>query len=431
MTLNPTHDPALRSFVPSANREGHDFPIQNLPFGVFRRAGAEPRIGVAIGDEVLDLAGVAERELLAGLGDAIDRACRADCLNDLMALGPEAWSQLRARLSQLLKSDAAHAAAMLLVPAKDVALGLPARIGDYTDFYASIHHATRIGAMFRPDQPLMPNYKWVPIGYHGRASSLVPSGTPVQRPTGQVKDDAAEVPVLRPTGALDYECEVGWFIGSGNGLGRPIPIGEAGSQLFGICLLNDWSSRDVQRWEYLPLGPFLSKSFATSVSPWVVTAEALAPFRAPAVARPAGDPAPLDYLLDPRDQREGSIDLTLEVMLESESMRRRGDDPLRLSRVSFREMYWTPAQIITHHASNGCNLRPGDLLASGTVSGPTDDSCGCLLELTQRGARPVMLPGGESRRFLEDGDEVILRGRCQHDGAVPIGLGECRGRIIP
>ena len=431
MTLNATHDPALRSFVPSANRAGHDFPIQNLPFGVFRRAGAEPRIGVAIGDEVLDLVGVADRELLAGLGDALDRACRADSLNDLMALGPEAWSPLRARLSQLLRADSAHAAAVALVPAKDVTMGLPARVGDYTDFYASIHHATRIGAMFRPDQPLMPNYKWVPIGYHGRASSLVPSDTPVTRPTGQVKDDAAEAPVVRPTRALDYECEVGWFIGTGNALGRPIPIGEAGSQLFGICLVNDWSSRDVQRWEYQPLGPFLSKSFATSVSPWVVTVEALTPFRAPARARPAGDPAPLDYLLDPADQRAGSIDLALEVVLQSDAMRRRGDEPVRLSRVSFREMYWTPAQITTHHASNGCNLRPGDLLASGTVSGPTDDSCGCLLELTQRGARPVTLPSGETRRFLEDGDEVILRGRCQRDGAVPIGLGECRGRIIP
>ena len=431
MTLNATHDPALRSFVASANHVGHDFPIQNLPFGVFRRAGAEPRIGVAIGDEVLDLAGVADRDLLAGLGDAIDRAARADSLNDLMALGPDAWSALRGRLSQLLRSDSAHAAALALVPAGDVALDLPARVGDYTDFYASIHHATRIGAMFRPDQPLMPNYKWVPIGYHGRASSLVPSGTSVCRPTGQIKDDAADAPLVRPTRALDYECEVGWYIGTGNPLGRPIPIGEAGSQLFGICLLNDWSSRDVQRWEYVPLGPFLSKSFATSVSPWVVTADALAPFRAPAARRPAGDPAPLDYLLDPADQRAGSFDLTLEVLLQSEAMRRRDDPPVRLSQVSFREMYWTPAQLITHHASNGCNLRPGDLLASGTVSGPTDDSCGCLLEVTQRGSRPVSLPGGEVRRFLEDGDEVILRGRCQRDGAVAIGLGECRGRIIP
>jgi fumarylacetoacetase len=310
-------------------------------------------------------------------------------------------------------------------------MGLPARVGDYTDFYASIHHATRIGAMFRPDQPLMPNYKWVPIGYHGRASSLVPSGTPVHRPVGQVKEEAAEAPVVRPTRALDYECELGWFIGAGNPLGRPIPIGEAGSQWFGICLVNDWSSRDVQRWEYQPLGPFLSKSFGTSVSPWVVTAEALAPFRAPPLTRPPGDPAPLEYLLDPADQRSGSFDLTLEVLLQSEAMRGRGHEPVRLSRVSFREQYWTPAQIIAHHASNGANLRPGDLLASGTVSGPTDDSCGCLLELTQRGARPVALPGGETRRFLEDGDEVILRGYCRRDGVVPIGLGECRGRIIP
>jgi fumarylacetoacetase len=428
--IDPTHDPALRSFVESANRPGHDFPIQNLPFGVFRLAGAEPQVGVAIGDEILNLADLAGRELLTGLGDAIEQACRAEALNDLMALGPPAWRALRARLSSLLGAGSTRAAAGSLVPARNATPMLPARVGDYTDFYASIHHATRIGAMFRPDQPLMPNYKWVPIGYHGRASSLVPSDTPVRRPAGQLKDDAADAPVVAPTRALDYECEVGWFVGPGNDLGRPIPIADAGRHWFGLCLLNDWSARDIQRWEYQPLGPFLSKSFATSVSPWVVTADALAPFRAPALERAAGDPPPLPYLLDPTDQQSGSVDLMLEVWLRSEAMGRAGHEPVRLSRVSFREMYWTPAQTIAHHSSNGCNLRPGDLLASGTVSGAEDDACGCLLELTRRGTRPLQLPGGETRRFLEDGDEVILRGRCERPGAVPIGLGECRGRVV-
>ena len=431
ISLNATHDPALRSFVESANRPDHDFPIQNLPFGVFRRGGAEPRIGVAIGDEVLDLAAAAEREFLAGLGDAIHQACRADALNPLMALGAEAWSALRSRLSTMLSAGSDHAAATTLIPLGEVALALPARVGDYTDFYASIHHATQIGAMLRPENPLLPNYKWVPIGYHGRASSLVPSDTPVHRPAGQLKDDAAPAPVFGPSRALDYECEVALFIGPGNALGVPIPIDRAGSHLFGLCLLNDWSARDIQRWEYQPLGPFLSKSFATTLSPWVVTAEALAPFRGPVLPRGQGDPAPLPYLLDPIDQTHGGFDVSLEVWLHTDAMRRSNRPPARLSACSFLQMYWTLAQIIAHHASNGCNLRPGDLLASGTVSGPSEDSRGCLLELTWRGTRPVTLPGGEVRRFLEDGDEVILQGHCRRDGAVPIGFGECRGRILP
>jgi fumarylacetoacetase len=425
-----THDPRLRSFVDSANQPDHDFPIQNLPFGVFRLADAEPRVGVAIGDAILDLTEVVERGMLAGLGSLIEQSCRADALNDLMALGPEAWTRLRGRLSAVLGATSDHSAAVALRPVHDVTMELPARVGDYTDFYASIHHATNVGAMFRPENPLLPNYKWVPIGYHGRSSSLVPSETPVRRPLGQLKDDQSDAPRFGPTRALDYECEVGCFIGPGNPQGQPVPIQSAGRHLFGLCLVNDWSARDIQRWEYQPLGPFLSKSFATTVSPWVVTADALAPFRTRAASRPAGDPAPLSYLLDSDDQARGGCDLQLEVWLQSEAMRRAGTPPARVSAANFREMYWTPAQLITHHASNGCNLRPGDLLASGTVSGPTEDSLGCLLELTARGTRPLALPGGETRRFLEDGDEVILRGACRREGAVSIGFGECRGRVI-
>ncbi len=428
--LDQTHDPRLRSWVDSANRNGHEFPIQNLPFGAFTRDGGTPRVGVAIGDEVLDLRAVANAGLLGDLGAAVVAACRSDSLNDLMALGQHAWDRLRPVLSSLLAAGEDRRAQPALVPGAAVTMLLPARVGDYTDFYASIHHAANVGRMFRPDQPLMPNYKWVPIGYHGRASSLVPSGTPIHRPAGQLKDDAAASPVVAPTRLLDYECEVGFFVGPGNPLGSPTPIGSAASRIFGYCLVNDWSARDVQRWEYQPLGPFLAKSFATSVSPWVVTSAALAPFRAPALARPAGDPAPLPYLADPEDQAAGGLDLVLEVELQSEAMRRAGLPPARLSRANFRDMYWTSAQLLTHHASNGCNLRPGDLLASGTVSGPSAEERGCLLELTDRGARPVALPGGETRRFLEDGDEVILRGRCGRSGAVPIGFGECRGRVV-
>jgi fumarylacetoacetase len=301
---------------------------------------------------------------------------------------------------------------------------------DYTDFYASIFHATNVGKLFRPDNPLLPNYKYVPIGYHGRASSLVPTGTPIRRPCGQTRDgDAA--PIFGPTKALDYELEVGFFVGAGNKLGEAIPIAKAEEHIFGICLLNDWSARDIQAWEYQPLGPFLSKSFATSLSPWVVTMEALAPFRIPAFARAEGDPAPLPYLFDPSDQEHGGLDLWLEVSLLSPRMRESGVAPVVLGRSNFRDMYWTMAQMLTHHASNGCNLRAGDLLASGTVSGAETSARGCLLELTSRGKDPVTLPTGEQRKFLEDGDEVILRGFCERDGFRRIGLGSCRGVILP
>jgi fumarylacetoacetase len=308
-------------------------------------------------------------------------------------------------------------------------LYLPAEVGDYTDFYASVHHATNVGSMFRPDNPLLPNYKYVPIGYHGRASSLVPSGTPVRRPRGQLKGPNDERPTFAPSRLLDYECEVGFFVGRGNALGEPVAIAEAERHLFGFCLVNDWSARDIQTWEYQPLGPFLAKSFATTVSPWVVTMDALEPYRVPVRERAAGDPAPLPYLDDEADRARGGVALTVEVYLSSRRMREEGVSPARLSRSSFTDMYWTAAQMLTHHASNGCNLRPGDLLASGTVSGPERDARGCLLELTWRGAEPLQLPTGETRKFLEDGDEVIMRGSCEREGMVRIGFGECVGRV--
>jgi fumarylacetoacetase len=310
-------------------------------------------------------------------------------------------------------------------------LRLPLAVGDYTDFYASVHHATNVGSMFRPDNPLLPNYKWVPIGYHGRASSLVPSGTPVQRPAGQLKDPKSEAPSFGPSRSLDYEMELGFVVGSGNALGSPVPIGQAESHLFGLCLVNDWSARDIQSWEYQPLGPFLAKSFATTISPWVVTMEALEPFRVPAFRRPPGDPEPLPYLDSAAGRSRGGLDLTVEVYLTTERMRAAGNPPHKLSRASARDLYWTLAQMLTHHTSNGCSLRPGDLFATGTVSGPAKDSRGCLLELTWRGSEPLTLPSGETRKFLEDGDEVILQGYCEREGAARIGFGECRGVVIP
>ncbi len=414
--LDATHDPALRSWVESANDPHTDFPIQNLPFGVFRRRGSDetPRVGVAIGDQIFDLA-------------AADML-RADSLNELMALGRDALRELRNALSDRLRQDAESTPA-LLVPAADAELFLPARIGDYTDFYASIAHATNVGSMFRPDNPLLPNYKWVPIGYHGRSSSIVVSGTEVTRPWGQTREGAEGPPSFGPSKRLDYELEVGVFIGQGNAMGTSVPIDEAERHVFGLCLVNDWSARDIQTWEYQPLGPFLAKNFATSISPWVVTLDALAPFRAPAYARPEGDPAPLPYLNSQNDTKSGGVDITLEVRLTTARMRTEGSVPFVVSRGSFTAMYWTIAQLVTHHASNGCNLRPGDLLASGTVSGTTKESRGCLLERTWRGTEPLSLPTGETRTFLQDGDEVTIRGYCERDGQRRIGFGECRGVI--
>jgi fumarylacetoacetase len=438
MPVNETHDPGLRSWVQSANTPGCDFPIQNLPFGVFRRSPSAPgRVGVAIGDDILDLHLGAERGVFADAPSLVRNACRASSLNELMRLGPEGWAGLRSTISGWLRADAGgrsvhqHAIEPLLVSQSAVAMLLPADIGDYTDFYASVFHATNVGSMFRPDEPLLPNYKHVPIGYHGRSSSVVPSGTLVRRPVGQVKPEGVSEPLVCASRRLDYELEVGVFIGTGNDLGDVIPIERAEQHVFGVCLLNDWSARDIQMWEYQPLGPFLAKSFATSISPWVVTLDALEPFRAPAFRRPDGDPAPLPYLEAETVRARGGIDLRLEVALSTARMRELHQAPHVVSRSSLRHLYWTIAQMVAHHASNGCNLRPGDLLGTGTVSGPTRESRGCLLELTWRGSEPLELPGGETRRFLEDGDEVVFRGYCERPGATRIGLGECRGRIVP
>jgi fumarylacetoacetase len=434
--LDETHDPARRSWVAAAN-DHPDFPIQNLPFGMFRREGAAAACGgIAIGDAILDLAACVEAGVFTGDAEQAARVCAGPGLNSLMALGGRYWSALRMAVSRLLAADARgapidpRARPALLVPRAEAELLLPAAIGDYTDFYASVFHASNVGSLFRPDNPLLPNYKWVPIGYHGRVSSIVLSGAPVRRPLGQTREDPAAPPVFGPTRRLDYELEVGFFIGPGNELGRPIPIADAARHVFGVCLVNDWSARDIQSWEYQPLGPFLAKNFATTISPWVVTLDALAPFRAPAFERPAGDPAPLPYLHDDEDRREGAFGISLEVLLSSARMRAESLPPARLSRSELTDLYWTPAQLVAHHASGGCNLRPGDLLASGTVSGPAKDARGCLLELTWRGTDPVRLPTGEERRFLEDGDEVVLRGWCEREGFVRIGLGECRGTVV-
>ena len=435
--MNETHALTRTSWVPSAQGDT-DFPIQNLPFGVFRPREDEDepaRVGMAIGDQILDLVACHDEGFFTGAAEQAGDACAAGTLNPLLGLGHEAWTALRRQASALLASDSAAYRAnrrlgdRLLVPMRDAELLLPAAIGDYTDFYASVHHATNVGAMFRPDNPLLPNYKWVPIGYHGRASSIVPSGTPVRRPSGQLKDPKAGAPVFGPARQLDYEMELGFLVGTGNAAGEPVPIGEAESHLFGVCLVNDWSARDVQSWEYQPLGPFLAKSFATTMSPWLVTLEALEPFRVPAAARPAGDPAPLPYLASPDDQARGGFDITVEVYLASARMRFEGLQPMRLSRGRAADLYWTAAQMLAHHTSNGCNLRPGDLFASGTISGPAKDSFGSLLELTRRGAEPLTLPTGETRAFLEDGDEVIMRGYAERAGAVRIGFGECRGVV--
>ncbi len=428
--LNPTHDPARRSWVASANRTGQDFPVQNLPFGVVRPPEGGSRLGVAIGDVVLDVATVAPiLDLPAG-----DRPLlQAPSLDPLLAADPAAWSRIRRALFDLVAAvenpgvpDAALMAMAAVSPA------LPCTIGDYTDFYASRHHATNVGSMFRPEAPLLPNWLHLPVGYHGRASSIVPSGTAVRRPSGQ-REDAANAPVFGPSRLLDYECEVGALLGGTNPLGVPVPIARAGERIFGLCLVNDWSARDIQKWEYQPLGPFLAKSFATTLSPWIVTTEALAPWRLPVAARAPEDPPLLSYLVDEADQAAGGFDLMLEVLLESARMREAGHPAVRVSLGSFREMAWTLAQMVAHHASNGCNLRPGDLLASGTVSGPEPESRGCLLERTWRGRDPLVLPGGESRTFLEDGDRVEMRAWCEprDAGRVRIGFGACVGTVLP
>ena len=412
---------ALKSWVESANDGNTDFPLENLPFGVFRHRD-RVRIGVAIGDRILDLSACVGAKLID------EPACSGDTLNALMAAGAERRRALRSRITELLteRSSGRGHIEHLTVPQREVEMLVPASIGDYTDFYASVHHATNVGSMFRPDNPLLPNYKYVPIGYHGRASSIVVSGTSFRRPVGQTRDDAAKLPAFGPSRRLDYEMEVGIFIGRGNELGERVAIENAEERVFGMCLVNDWSARDIQAWEYQPLGPFLAKNFATTISPWVVTLDALEPFRVAVTPRADGDPEPLPYLAWAGDR---GFDIALEVSITTERMRREGVVPFRVSRGSFRDMYWTVAQLVAHHASNGCNLRPGDLLASGTVSGAAKESRGCLLERTWRGTEPLELPTGEQRRFLEDGDEVIMRGFCEKPG-LRIGFGECRGVVL-
>jgi len=420
-----------RSWVEHAN--GHsDFPLQNLPLGIFSRPGETLRCGVAIGDAILDLEAVLAAGLFEGQAKAAVEATRGGALNAFFALGRNARVALRERLLALLGEHGEHQAQLkaALYPASDCQLHLPAKVGDYTDFYVGIQHATNVGKLFRPDNPLLPNYKYVPIGYHGRASTLRPSGTDVRRPKGQTLPAGHTEPSFGPCARLDYELELGIWIAQGNDIGQAIPIAEADQHLAGLCLLNDWSARDIQAWEYQPLGPFLSKSFITTLSPWVVTAEALEPFRCAQPARPEGDPQPLPYLLDPRDQAQGAFDIELEVLLLTERMRERGLPAHRLALSNTLNMYWTVAQLIAHHSVNGCQLQPGDLFGSGTLSGATPDSYGSLLEITVGGKQPVELASGEVRKFLEDGDEIILRARCQRDGAASIGFGECRGKII-
>lgn len=429
--INETHDPQLQSWVESANDPHTDFPLQNLPFGAFTRRDKQeaPQLGVAIGNAILNLTACTDVGLLKDFG-------YASFWYPSVSFVPQRSQALRRRLSDLLAKDnqeirslSPHLQAKLLIPMQDVEMQMPMQIGDYTDFYCNIHHATNVGSMFRPDNPLLPNYKHLPIGYHGRASSIVVSGTNVRRPSGQTAGTDNQ-PSFGPSQQLDYELEVGAFVARGNELGQPIGIENAEEHLFGLCLVNDWSARDVQRWEYQPLGPFLAKSFATTISPWVVTLEALAPFRVPAVTRAADDPRPLPYLSSEDNEAHGGFAIQLEVWLRSAQMRERNLPPLQLSHSTFQEMYWTFAQMLTHHASNGCNLRAGDLLASGTVSGPTKDARGCLLELTWRGTEPIALPTGEQRAFLQDGDEVIIRGYCVRDGFRRIGFGECRGVVV-
>lgn len=436
MPLDQTHDPALRSWVDSANAPGADFPVQNLPLGILSHDGDGARPGVAIGDRVLDLRQARDGGHLDGLDAALAPALGERRLNALFALGRPALQELRGRVSDLVRTGTAAAARaqrdpQLLLPMSRVTLHCPAEVGDYSDFYASIDHATNVGSMFRPDNPLLPNYKHVPIGYHGRASSVVVSGTPVRRPHGQTAARPEGPPTFGPSQRLDYELEVGAFVGAGNAMGTAIPLRESERHIAGLVLVNDWSARDLQTWEYQPLGPFLAKNFATSISPWVVTLDALEPFRVPARERASEDPALLPYLVDAQDVARGGFAITLEVWLSTARMREAGLPAERLSHGDFRRMYWTLAQMLTHHASNGCNLRAGDLLASGTVSGAEKSARGCLLELAWRGSEPVVLSNGEQRAFLADGDEVIVRGWCEAEGRARIGFGECRGTVLP
>ena len=434
--IDQSHAPSRRSWVASA--DGHaDFPIQNLPLGVFTPPGGAARGGVAIGDEILDLAAALELGLFDGLTAKAAQAASGATLNALFALGREARVALRHRLAEILDADGRDRVRIealrsrLVHRAGDCRLELPAAIGDYTDFFAGINHAVNAGKLFRPDNPLLPNYKYVPIGYHGRASSITASGGTVRRPSGQRKPATETVPSFGPARNLDFELELGVWIGPGNALGQPIAVADAANHIAGFCLLNDWSARDIQGWEYQPLGPFLGKSFFTSVSPWVITPEALAPFRSAQGQRPAGDPAPLPYLLDASDQATGALDIDLDVFLLTGGLKSKGLGAHRLCASSTRHLYWTVAQLVAHHTCNGCNLRPGDIFGTGTISAPDESGLGSLLEISAGGRRAVELASGESRRFLEDGDTVIMQARCRREGFATIGFGECRGTIAP
>ena len=430
-----TQSTLTRSWIASAN--GHsDFPLQNLPLGVFSVQGCAPRSGVAIGEHIFDLEAALAAGLFEGSAKVAVEASLGGALNAYFALGKSARVALRERLLELLSEGSTlrgkieAQGAKLLPLAADCELHLPAKIGDYTDFYVGIEHAKNVGKLFRPDNPLLPNYKYVPIGYHGRASTIRPSGVDVRRPKGQTLPAGQTEPVFGPCARLDYELELGIWIGQGNDMGDAIAIGEASEHIAGFCLLNDWSARDIQAWEYQPLGPFLSKSFITTLSPWVVSAEALAPFRRAQPPRPEGDPQPLAYLLDPEDQANGALDIELEVLLLTQAMREQKLPAHRLGLSNSLNMYWTAAQLVTHHSVNGCQLQAGDLFGSGTLSGPQRSQLGSLLELTEGGKHPVELPSGEVRKFLEDGDEIILRARCVREGYASIGFGECRGTVV-
>jgi len=432
--LNETHDLNLRSWVVSANIADTDFPIQNLPFAEFRRKGSNEafRGGVAIGDQIVDLAAVAEQGVFSGDAAIGAQACAQETLNEFMSMGSSVWSALRLALSRALREGAAEESTVsgCLVAQNEVEYSLPCTIGDYTDFYTSVFHATSVGKLFRPDNPLLPNYKWVPIGYHGRSSSIDVSGQEFKRPCGQTKAPDAAEPSFGPCKRLDYELEVGIYIGKGNDLGEPIALDDSDQHVFGFCLFNDWSARDIQAWEYQPLGPFLAKNFASTVSPWIVTNEALAPYRAE-FTRDAADPQPMAYLSSEQNSAEGALDIKLEVLLQTEAMRNNGEAATKVSQSNFVHSYWTVAQMVAHHTVNGCNLRPGDFFGSGTQSGPEHEEGGSLLELSRGGKEAFSLPNGEQRTFLEDGDAVVMRGFCDKEGAARIGFGEVVSTVLP
>jgi fumarylacetoacetase len=432
--LNDTHNPDLKSWVISANMSGTDFPIQNLPFGMFKLKGVNdtPRSCVAIGDYILSLGSCLTKGLFTGKAKTAVEAAKGPVLNPLMALGIEYWSDLRRQLSALLAEDGPEVELKTaLISLSEVEMCMPAAIGDYTDFYSSINHATNVGRLFRPDNPLLPNYKYIPIAYHGRSSSIRITGTPSKRPVGQLKTIEGDIPSLIPCKRLDYETELGVFIGPGNKLGETINIDEAADHVFGFCILNDWSARDIQAWEYQPLGPFLAKNFATTISPWIVTLEALAPYRQKMYQRPDCDPKPLSYMTSEVHEKSGSLDINLEVAISTTKMRKKGVKPQVIGSPVFKDMYWSVFQMLTHHASGGCNLRPGDFYGSGTISGTEKNQLGSLIEVTLGGKEAIEFPNGETRTFLEDGDEVVMRAWCHKDGATRIGFGECRSVIIP